>query len=99
MSVNAARTNLDGRWEATVELPTGGTWAVAAQVTGPGYSGVHTMDALQVEPPAAPPAGAPRSGAPLPVMPWLGLAALAALAAGIGALLAVTRRRQATVQG
>lgn len=99
INVIAAQTNLDGRWEATVELPAGGTWAVAAEVTGPGYSGVHTMDALQVEPPAAPPAGAPSGGSPLPVMPWLGLVALGAVAAGIGGLMALTRRRQATVQG
>jgi hypothetical protein len=99
INVIAAQTDLDGRWEATVELPAGGTWAVAAEVIGPGYAGVHTMDALQVVPPASPPVGGTRSGAPVPVMPWLGLAAFAALAAGIGGLLAVTRRRQATVQG
>jgi hypothetical protein len=95
----AARSALDGRWEATVELPAGGVWTVAAEITGPGYSGVHAMDALQVEPPAAPPAGAPPSTGSIPVMPWLGLAALAALAAGIGGLMAVTRRRQAAIQG
>jgi hypothetical protein len=32
-------------------------------------------------------------------MPWLGLAALVALAAGIAGLMAMTRRRQATLQG
>jgi hypothetical protein len=99
ISVIAAQTELDGRWEATVELPAGGTWAVAAEVTGQGYSGVHPMDALQVEPPAAPPAGVPAAATPVPVLPWLGLVALAALAAGIGGLIAVTRRRQATIQG
>jgi hypothetical protein len=96
----AARTAWDGRWEATVELPAGGAWAVAAEVTGQGYSGVHTLDALQVEPPpAAMRAGAGAAGASLPAMPWLGLAALVALAAGIAGLMAMTRRRQATLQG
>jgi hypothetical protein len=93
----AEPTELVGRWEATVELPAGGTWAVAAEVTGPDYAGVHTMDALQVQPPAAP-AGAARA-TPIPVMPWLALVILAAVVAGIGGLTAVTRRRQAPVQG
>jgi hypothetical protein len=94
----AEPTELVGRWEATVELPAGGTWAVAAEVTGPDYVGVHTMDALQVQPPAATPAGAAPT-APIQVMPWLGLLVLAAVVAGIGGLTAMTRRRQAPVQG
>jgi hypothetical protein len=98
ISVIAAQTELDGRWEASVELPAGGIWAVAAEVTGQGYSGVHTMDALQVGPPA-PAAGTRNAGSPITVMPWLALAAVAALVAGIGGLMAVSRRRQATVQG
>jgi hypothetical protein len=93
----AEPTELVGRWEATVELPAGGTWAVAAEVTGPDYAGVHTMDALQVQPPAAPAGAAPAT--PIPVMPWLGLLVLAAVVAGIGGLTAMTRRRQAPVQG
>jgi hypothetical protein len=99
INVIAARTDLDGRWEASVELPAGGTWAVAAEVSGPGYAGVHTMDALQVEPPAAAAAGTSPSGSAIPLMPWFGLAALAALAAAAGGLMAITRRRQAAVQG
>ena len=99
INVIAAQTELDGRWEATVELPAGGIWSVAAEVTGPGYSGVHTMDALQVEPPAAPPAAAPATGSPPSLAPWLGLIALAALAAGLGGLMAATRRREGAIQG
>ena len=95
----AAQTELDGRWEATVELPAGGTWAVAAEITGQGYSGVHTLDALQVEPPAALPPGAPTPVAPIPALPWVGLTALAAVAAGIGGLMVLTRRRQAALRG
>jgi hypothetical protein len=94
----AEPTELVGRWEATVELPAGGIWGVVAEVTGPGYSGVHAMDALQVEPPAAAPGPAAPS-APLQVMPWLGLVILAGVIAGIGGLTAMTRRRQAAVQG
>jgi hypothetical protein len=56
------------------------------------------MDALQVEPPGAAPGGAAPS-APIQVMPWLGLLVLAAVVAGIGGLTAMTRRRQAPVQG
>ena len=71
----------------------------AAEVTGQGYSGVHTLDALQVEPPAALPPGAPTPVAPIPALPWVGLTALAAVAAGIGGLMVLTRRRQAALRG
>jgi hypothetical protein len=99
VNVIAAQTELDGRWEATVELPAGGIWSVAAEVTGQGYSGVHAMDAIHVDRPAAPPAGAPTPVAPIPVLPWVGLTALAALAAGIGYLMVLSRRRQAALRG
>jgi hypothetical protein len=100
LRVEASPTDLVGRYVATVELPAGGTWSLAAEVQGADFSGSLPLDTIQVNPPAAGPVAEPGSApAPFPFTPWLGLAALAALAAGLAGAMAMTRRRQATVQG
>ena len=100
LRVAATPTSLVGRWQATVDLPAGGTWALAADVAGPDFAGSLILDTIQVEPPVAPPAGAPgTSPIPGPVLPWLALVAFAAIAAALGALLAKSRRRQPAVHG
>jgi hypothetical protein len=101
LRVAATPTSLVGRWQATVDLPAGGSWALAADVAGPGFAGSLTLDTIQVEPPVAPPAGPFTSPTgPIPVQPWVALAAIAALAAVIGGgIMARNRRRAAPAQG
>ena len=101
LRVDATPTSLIGRWEATVELPAGGTWALAADIAGPDFAGSLTLDPIQVQPPpAAPPAGAPSAIPGLPVLPWVALAAIATLAAALGGgIVARNRRREASAQG
>lgn len=102
LRVAATPTSLVGRWQATVALPAGGTWTLAADVAGPDFAGSLTLDTIQVEPPVAPPAGAPSTTptGPLPGVPWVALAAIASLAAVLGGgMMARNRRRQAAAQG
>lgn len=100
LRVAATPTSMVGRWQATVDLPAGGTWALAADVAGPDFAGSLILDTIQVEPPVAPPAGAPgRSPIPSPVLPWLALVAFAVMAAALGGLAARSRRRQPAAHG
>jgi hypothetical protein len=100
LRVPATPTSMVGRWQATVDLPAGGTWALAADVAGPDFAGSLILDTIQVEPPVAPPAGVPgTSPIPGPVLPWLALVAFAALAAALGGLVTRSRRRQPAVHG
>jgi hypothetical protein len=95
--VPAAPTAMVGRYVATVELPAGGTWSLAADVTGPDFAGSLTLDAIQVNPPADGSAGAPSPAPPLPVLAAI---LLAALAMGVGGgLITMSRRREAAAQG
>jgi len=102
LRVDASPTSLVGRWQATVELPAGGTWALAADVAGPDFAGSLTLDAIEVGPPVAAAAGGPSTtpGVPLPVLPWVALAAVATIAAALGGgIVSRNRRRGATAQG
>lgn len=100
LRVAATPTSMVGRWQATVDLPAGGTWALAADVAGPDFAGSLILDTIQVEPPVAPPAGAPGTSLiPGPVLPWLALVAFAATVAALSGLVARSRRRQPAVQG
>lgn len=99
VEAEAAQTSLAGRWEATVDLPQGGTWAVAAQVVGAGYAGTFTLDTVAVGNAVAPPIS-PAIGGSVPVRsPALPLVTLVALVAGLAGLVTVNRRRQAAAEG
>jgi hypothetical protein len=95
--VPATATAMVGRYVATVELPAGGTWSLAADVTGPDFAGSLTLDAIQVNPPAGGSAGAPSPAPPLAALAGILLAAVA-MAVG-GGWLAMSRRREVTAQG
>jgi hypothetical protein len=97
--VAASPSDLAGRYVASVELPAGGTWSMAAEVQGTDFAGALPLDAIQVSPPVVTPGDPGPSAAPIPLTPWLGLAVLAAVAAAMGGALTVARRRQATATG
>ncbi len=100
--VAASPAELDGRWEALVDLPEGGTWTVAAVVQGPEYAGTFTLDTIQVRPPVAAPAaaaGQTSSAATLASIPVLPLILMLILAIGLIGAVLVSRRQTAITQG
>lgn len=100
--VAAAPAELDGRWEAVVDLPVGGSWTVAAVVQGPEFAGSFALDTIQVRPPvaaAAAGAGSTSSAATLGSMPVLPLIMLLILAIGLFGAVLVSRRLTAIAQG
>ena len=60
LRVDATPTSLVGRWEATVELPAGGTWVLAADISGPDFAGSLTLDPSRWSRPRHHPPGRPR---------------------------------------
>jgi hypothetical protein len=99
VEAEATETTMAGRWEATVDLPQGGNWAVSAQVVGAGFAGTFALDTVAVGTAITPPA-APATGISVPPLaPAVALVTLVALVAGLAGLVAVNRRRQAAAEG
>ena len=102
--VAASPAEPNGRWEAVVNLPDGGTWTAAATVQGPEYAGNFALDTVHVNPPAAAPAAAgtgatttnAASGPSVPVLPWV---LVLTLAAGLAGALLLARRQTSIAQG
>jgi hypothetical protein len=86
----------DGRWEAAVTLPAGGTWTTTAVVQGPGYAGTFSLDTVSVGPPAAAASSPPPAAVIPPVLP---LALIGAVALGAVAILKLGRRDVTPARG
>jgi len=102
LRVAASPSELDGRWQAVIDLPDGGTWTVAAVVQGPDYAGSFALDTIQVRPPAGAAAtGArgttiPASSTSIPVLP---LVLMLSLAIGLTGAVLLARRQMAIARG
>ena len=94
--VAAEPTGSDGRWQAAVELPAGGTWTVSAQVVGAEFVEEFALDPIAVAPPAATPSPAAPGATPL-TSPLLGAGVLAAVAVVLSGLVLRTRRAPAAI--
>jgi hypothetical protein len=87
----------DGRWEATVTLPAGGTWTTAAVVQGPGYAGTFSLDTISVQPPGSP--ATPTSSTGPMVPPVLPLVLIGAVALGAVTIVRLGRRDVTPARG
>lgn len=87
----------DGRWEATVILPAGGTWTTAVVVQGPDYAGTFSLDTISVGPPAAAATSAQSNAAILP--PLLPFLLIGAAALGTVVLVRMVRRELTPARG
>ena len=96
LRVSATPTSQDGRWQAVVDLPEGGTWTVAAVVQGPNYAGSFALDTFHVNQAAAAASSTGASpGAAPQLVPWI----LAfALAAGLLGYALLARSQTPTAQ-
>jgi hypothetical protein len=93
---SAAPVGPDGRWEATVTLPAGGTWTTAAVIQGHGYAETFSMDTISVGPPAT--AAASASTVPM-VPPVLPLILIGAVALGAVTIVRLGRRDVTPARG
>ena len=94
----AAPTGTEGRYEARVELPAGGTWVIATEIRTPDGSYSMPLETLLVTnlpiAPADDPSPTPTGPYPIPTWGWAVLGA--ALLAGVIGMALIGRRRTAT---